>query len=73
MLVSSIKKSSLYILTILSNSGTCVAMILEGRGAVAKWRDVIGPSDPELAKYISPKRYVSRIMFLTIALITFYI
>ena len=36
-------------LTDFMNSGKIIAMVLEGEGAIAKWRDAMGATDPKKA------------------------
>src|SRR3989338_2004889 len=36
-------------LTKFMSSGPCVVMVLEGAGAIKKWRDLMGATDPEKA------------------------
>lgn len=37
-------------LTDFMSSGPCIVMVLEAEGAIAKWRDLMGATDPKEAK-----------------------
>lgn len=37
-------------LTDFMSSGPCIAMVLEAQGAIAKWREIMGATDPKVAE-----------------------